>query len=298
MLEVKGDFCHDIRSILDNAGRGDDYLELGMGGVWKWNPLSAWWLDSYSLAYTVASLLNQLFGKGKEPFWQQAYTNLVRWIIELHRVLPEQWVTLQQVYQCAIDPGLFAAKIKQAEKWSAELNTGEVFIPREMWAKRTVEVGEWEWTPARGGAEMRAEWSPELEQKLKKLTIQPRIVWEPGAGDDVRERVAAVKRWFENDWQKLDNKIKSSIVEGVSVFLQCSICRTWRRCSVPRPRSLRRSPGASARRPGPRCWPRRRPRRRPRAGGRPAPRRRPRSPGNGPLILLPKGRAICRLSMN
>ena len=115
MLEVKGDFCHDIRSILDNAGRGDDYLELGMGGLWKWNPLSAWWLDSYSLAYTVASLLNQLFGKGKEPFWQQAYTNLVRWIIELHRVLPEQWVTLQQVYQCAIDPDLFAAKIKQAE---------------------------------------------------------------------------------------------------------------------------------------------------------------------------------------
>ena len=88
MLEVKGDFCHDIRSILDGAGRGDDYLELGMGGLWKWNPLSAWWLDSYSLAYTVASLLNQLFGKGKEPFWQQAYTNLVRWIIELHRVLP------------------------------------------------------------------------------------------------------------------------------------------------------------------------------------------------------------------
>ena len=42
---------------------------------------------------------------------------------------------------------------------------------------------------------------------------------EPGAGDDVRERVAAVKRWFDNDWQKLDNKIKSSIVEGVSVFL-------------------------------------------------------------------------------
>ena len=39
-------------------------------------------------------------------------------------------MTLQQVYQCAIDPDLFAAKIKQAEAWSAELNTGEVFIPR------------------------------------------------------------------------------------------------------------------------------------------------------------------------
>ena len=219
MLEVKGDFCHDIRSILDGAGRGDDYLEIGMGGVWKWNPLSAWWLDSYSLAYTVASLLNQLFGKGKEPFWQQAYTNLVRWIIELHRVLPEQWVTLQQVYQCAIDPDLFAAKIKQAEKWSEELNSGEVFIPREAWAKRSVDIGEWLWATVGNGKEMRAEWTPELEQKLKDLAIQPRIVWEPGPGDDVRERVAAVKRWFDNDWQKLDNKIKSSIVEGVSVFL-------------------------------------------------------------------------------
>ena len=137
------------RSWTTRAGE-DDYLEIGMGGLWKWNPLSAWWLDSYSLAYTVASLLNQLFGKGKEPFWQQAYTNLVRWIIELHRVLPEQWVTLQQVYQCAIDPDLFAAKIKQAEKWSAELNTGEVFIAVETWTKRAVEVGEWHWTEAGG----------------------------------------------------------------------------------------------------------------------------------------------------
>ena len=183
MLEVKGDFCHDIRS---NPGRRGPWRRLHRawhgGPLWKWNPLSAWWLDSYSLAYTVASLLNQLFGKGKEPFWQQAYTNLVRWIIELHRVLPEQWVTLQQVYQCAIDPDLFAAKIKQAEAWSAELNTGEVFIPRETWAKRAVEVGEWLWTAAENGKEMRVEWSPELEQKLKKLTIQPRIVWEPGAG--------------------------------------------------------------------------------------------------------------------
>ena len=58
-----------------------------------------------------------------------------------------------------------------------------------------------------------------LAHKLEELGIKPRIVWEPGAGDDVRERVAAVKRWFDNDWQKLDNKIKSSIVEGVSVFL-------------------------------------------------------------------------------
>ena len=54
-------------------------------------------------------------------------------------------MTLQQVYQCAIDPDLFAAKIKQAEAWSAELNTGEVFIPVEKWDEKMVEVGEWQW---------------------------------------------------------------------------------------------------------------------------------------------------------
>ena len=80
--------------MLTELGRGDDYIELSLDGRLTWNP-RATWLDSYSLAYTVASLLNQLFGKGKEPFWQQAYTNLVRWIIELHRVLPGGWATLR-----------------------------------------------------------------------------------------------------------------------------------------------------------------------------------------------------------
>ena len=76
VLEVKGDFCHDIRRMLTELDRGGDYIELSLDGRLTWNPLSATWLHSYSLAYTVASLLNQLFGKGKEPFWQQAYTNI------------------------------------------------------------------------------------------------------------------------------------------------------------------------------------------------------------------------------
>ena len=59
----------------------------------------------------------------------------------------------------------------------------------------------------------------------------------------MRERVAAVKRWFDNDWQKLDNKIKSSIVEGVSVFLSMfdmpDVAAVF---CPPTPGSVRRSP--------------------------------------------------------
>ena len=219
VLEVKGDFCHDIRQILDEAGREKDYIELGMEGRWQWNPLSAWWLDSYSLAYTVSSLLNQLFGKGKEPFWQQAYTNLVRWIIELHRVFPERWVTLQQVYRCAIDPELFAAKIEEAEKLSDDLNKGTVFVARSVYEAQLINLAEWVWTNVAETKELQAVYTRPMKAKLDELKIAYRIVWEPGPGDETRDRVEAVKRWFVHDWQTLDNKVKSSIVEGVSVFL-------------------------------------------------------------------------------
>ena len=219
ILEVKGDFCHDIRQIMVDAGRGQDYIELGMDSRSQWNPLSAWWLDSYSLAYTVSSLLNQLFGKGKEPFWQQAYTNLVRWIIELHRVFPERWVTLQQVYRCAIDPELFADKIEAAEKLSDDLNTGTIFVSNDLVGSNKMALAEWVWERAGNPKEQQAVYSRALKEKLDKLKITYEIVWEPGPGEDTRERVEAVKRWFVHDWQTLDNKIKSSIVEGVSVFL-------------------------------------------------------------------------------
>ena len=219
MLEVKGDFCHDIRRILAEAGREKDYIELGMKSRWQWNPLSAWWLDSYSLAYTVSSLLNQLFGKGKEPFWQQADTNLVRWIIELHRALPERWVTLQQVYRCAIDPELFAAKIEQAEAWSDELTKGTVFVSRDVYQAHIMHLAEWPWKDVPEAKELKTACTRPARKKLDELKLTYRVVWDPGPGDEVRERVEAVKRWFVNDWQMLDNKIKSSIVEGVSVFL-------------------------------------------------------------------------------
>ena len=219
VLEVKGDFCHDIRQILVEAGRGQDYIELGMDARSQWNPLSAWWLDSYSLAYTVSSLLNQLFGKGKEPFWQQAYTNLVRWIIELYRVFPERWVTLQQVYRCAIDPELFAAKIKEAEKLSDDLSTGTVFVKEAVLKPQLIHFAEWDWIDTPGRKDQQTIYTRPLKEKLDERNIPHEIVWEPGPGEDTRERVEAVNRWFVHDWQTLDNKIKSSIVEGVSVFL-------------------------------------------------------------------------------
>ena len=37
-------------------------------------------LDAYALAYGIAALMTNLFGRDKEPFWQQASTNLVKFV--------------------------------------------------------------------------------------------------------------------------------------------------------------------------------------------------------------------------
>ena len=231
ILEVKGDFCHDIRAILKDAGREADYIELSLDGRLTWNPLSATWLDSYSLAYTVASLLNQLFGKGKEPFWQQAYTNLVRWIIELYRVLPHPrdgsdtpgWVTLRDVYHCAIDKDLFAKKINEAQTFARDRSDEWITIDgatmndeTQIFALNTLGFQP---HPTRAGR-FRAHADPPVVTHLKANKLKYDLErFESASTTEIRLRVEAVNRWYVHDWNTLDNKIRSSIVEGVSVFL-------------------------------------------------------------------------------
>src|SRR5579862_9492129 len=114
VLEVKGDFCHKIKGILATHGREDDYIEISLDSQYRYNPLHND-LDAYALAYSIASLLNNLFGKGKEPFWQQAYTNLVKFIILLHKIAYD-YVTLFDVYESAISPDVLERKIQDAER--------------------------------------------------------------------------------------------------------------------------------------------------------------------------------------
>lgn|GEM_PF-4388889 len=82
---MKGDFCDKVNEILSKQGRADDYIEIGLDSDWAYNPLCND-LEGYALADGIASLLDNLFGKGKEPFRQQAYANLEKFVISLHQV--------------------------------------------------------------------------------------------------------------------------------------------------------------------------------------------------------------------
>jgi hypothetical protein len=47
-----------------------------------------------------------------------------------------------------------------------------------------------------------------------------RLVPPPGGTDALKQEILeAVKRWFYNDWRRIENKLRTSIVEGISVFL-------------------------------------------------------------------------------
>ena len=218
VLEVKGDFCHQVRRILEDAGRGDDYLEIGLGGSLQWNPLDDPLLDSYSLAYGVASLINQLFGKSREPFWQQAYTNLVRWIVELHRLLPGGWVTLRDIYRCTVDAELFAGKIGEAREQADRLCPMRAVIANGDLITHKEPLGDWGWEPVPGTEKVGCRLDPEREARLQKLGVAHDTEAE-GAGGEFREQVEAIERWYLHDWSALDAKLRTSIVEGISVFL-------------------------------------------------------------------------------
>ena len=57
-------------------------------------------------------------GRARNPSDNTPNTRLVRWIIELYRVLP---VTLRDVYHCGIDKELFARNIEQAQTYAADM---------------------------------------------------------------------------------------------------------------------------------------------------------------------------------
>lgn len=218
VLEVKGDFCHQINGILRRAGRAGDYLEIGLGGKWQWNPLHAPWMDSYSLAYTVAGLMNQLFGKSREPFWQMAAMNLVRNVIELYQ-LKQGWVTLRDVYRGAIDPVLLDKDIRRTRKLldPHNLASPHLRIHRKHLLKHKEELEQWTWNED-GGQHVSTQFNGELGSRLSELGIDFYKV-DPPPPSERLQRLMAIELWYSKDWRQIDKKLQTSIVEGISVFL-------------------------------------------------------------------------------
>jgi hypothetical protein len=216
LLEVKGDFCKQVRTILTRAGRTDDYQEITVGGDVCYNPLHND-LDPYAVAYAIASLLNNLFGKSKEPFWQQAYTDLLKFVIMLRRI-SDGYTTLSEVYRYVLDEAQIDRDIRRLKGTLAE--PPEVLVvPRDDHQRYCAQTPWTHWF-AEGDEQMAHPYEGELEAFLEARQI-PYVVRRAQGGGwaERRYQLDAVERWYLHGWSRLDARLRSSIIEGVIVFL-------------------------------------------------------------------------------
>ena len=219
VLEVKGDFCHQVREILEECGRGRDYIEIGLDGERSWNPLDIPEMDSYSLAAQLISLKSQLYGKGKEPFWDQAAIQLLRWIIELHRLPPRGgWVTLRDLYQHATDLERFGAGIDAAMEATDPADAVERIVIEAGALVALPAADSWDWRDE-GGGRLSVRRSAERDAALAGAGIERELRPALAVPEGAAERARELQAWFGSHWTGLDSKLRTSISEGVAATL-------------------------------------------------------------------------------
>jgi hypothetical protein len=216
VLEVKGDFCRQVRQIVRAANRETDYLEIGLDTGVCYNPLHND-LDPYAVAYAIGSLLNNLFGKSKEPFWQQAYTDLLKFVISLRRIT-DGYTTLAEVYRYIIEDELIGKNIRTL-KAQFDNPPDVLAIGREEYQGQVRQAPWTLWVPL-GDTHVGHPYDAQLEAYLAGHAIPFEVRTGSAAiCADRRHRLDAIQRWFYNTWARLDLRVKASIVEGIVVFL-------------------------------------------------------------------------------
>jgi TraM recognition site of TraD and TraG len=169
------------------------------------------------VAYAIATLLNNLFGRSKEPFWQQAYTDLLKFVILLRRIT-DGYTTFSEVYQYILDDGQIQRDI---ERLKAELSNPPdvILVPREEHRLHCVKLPWRHWFPE-GESQMAHPYDAALEIHLDEHQIPFEVRKPQGSGWQTRRhQLDAVERWYLHGWSRLDARLRSSITEGVIVFL-------------------------------------------------------------------------------
>ena len=280
VLEVKGDFCYDVQALLREFNRFEDYMEISLEeSSFMWNPLACPWIDTYTLAYTLATITTQLFGSGKDPFWQQAYTAVIRWIFEAFRTFDDDWFTLADLHEKMTDPKKLKELVAEQEAFVFDLYCFQINVSaqdyhrsRERLETIVVSVDDMEAartnpanrkiSPMVFSADQMTEYAKRAKEAkagggepppavtrtftykwLENQGVYSAVLNDMAAGVLTWElnkpnapisyekaalskptpaqlsRCAKIKTWHDSQWLGLDEKLRSSIVIGISVFL-------------------------------------------------------------------------------
>src|SRR5437899_4648568 len=129
-------------------------------------------------------------------------------------------VTLFDFYECAIDNGTLEKKIHEAERRITE--TDSVLLWEEQYLKHPRDLEPFKFRLDEESKRYVAPLTPGLAALLKDKAIQ----WEAEnvggrkpAPPHKKEQLEAVKRWYYHDWHRIEPELRTSVVEGISVFL-------------------------------------------------------------------------------
>jgi hypothetical protein len=216
VLEVKGDLCRQVRTILKGCGREEDYVDVSPDGNIRYNPLNND-ADAYAQAFNIASVIVAIWGKGKEPFWQQSYTDLVRYVIMLHRVR-DGYVTLLDIFRTVISSGTLEQML---------IETGRRYTPVSFVGVEKADYRKYEsalapfgfaWSEKLG--RYVARWTEALETALVRQTAISAHLYSRRQGDpEIRGSWESVHYWYWEHWKFFRSETKTSIVQGIAVFL-------------------------------------------------------------------------------
>jgi hypothetical protein len=216
VLEVKGDLCRQLRRILKWCGREQDYVEVSLDGDIRYNPLNNS-LDPYAQAFNIASIITSIWGKGKEPFWQQSYTDLVRYVILLHRVR-DGYLTLVDLFRTVISAGRLEDML--IEVGSRFSRTRYIGIGRHDYRKHEPFLSPlgFEWN--KDARQYLGVWTEELERLLVQETNTEFFIYtrKPYSLEHY-DRFDSVRYWYWEHWKFFRSEVKTSIIQGIVVFL-------------------------------------------------------------------------------
>jgi hypothetical protein len=216
VLEVKGDLCRKARRILKDCGRAEDYIDVSLNGDIRYNPLNND-ADAYAQAFNIASVIVAIWGKGREPFWQQSYTDLVRYVIMLHRVR-DGYVTMLDIFRTVISAGTLEQMLTE---------TGRRFTAVSFVGIGKAEYTQYESVLAPFGfawdersGEYIARWTKELESAILNKTAASASIYSRKLGDeDAADTWRSIHYWYWEHWKFFRDEVKTSIVQGIAVFL-------------------------------------------------------------------------------
>jgi hypothetical protein len=191
-------------------------VEVSLDGDVRYNPLNNS-LDPYAQAFNLAAIITAIWGRGKEPFWQQSYTDLVRYVILLHR-LRDGYLTLVDLFRTVISAGrLEEMLIEVGSRFSTASYIG---IGRHEYMEYELLLSPLGFEWSKEASLFLALWTEQLERLLvDETSAEFGIYTRKPYQQDLHDRFASIQYWYWEHWKFFRSEVKTSIIQGIVVFL-------------------------------------------------------------------------------